>query len=433
MNPIPVILSQVLRKYFKRHMVLDRSIGTWPQAESNRQYFLYAHVPFCEYLCSFCPFHRVKFQEEKARKYFSSLNRELEIYTEKGIVFSDLYVGGGTPTVLVDDLCRFINKVRQYHPINNISVETNPNHLSPLTVDKLLACGVKRLSVGVQSLDNAVLHEIGRIEPYGNRDQIVGWLSEVKGKFNTLNVDLICNFPSQSVDSVISDLDLLVTNGVDQITVYPLMPTVSGNGDLTNCLSSTFHNREAAYYQAIYEYLLPAYNASTAWCFSRDLSAIDEYIVEYDQYLGIGSGAFSYISGVFYSNTFSLNHYNKMISNGYSGITASRLISQKEQAQYDFLVKLFSGKLEKRDLVTRYGDNYTKMLANDILFFKLIGALSETETAFYLTDSGRYYWIVMMKEFLVGVNIFRDAMRKKIREELSVSPSQFASYDGCVR
>ena len=422
MNPAPVILSQLLKSYFKRHMALNSSIELRPYADTNRRYFLYAHIPFCEYLCSFCPFHRVKFRLDKANRYFRSLNRELDFYGDHGFVFSDLYVGGGTPTILIDELCSFIGNVRKLHPINNISVETNPNHLTDSKIDKLLACGVKRLSVGVQSLSDNILRDIGRLEPYGSREEIIGRLSQAAGRFETLNVDLICNFPSQTVASVLSDLEVLSTLNIDQITVYPLMPVKSSGKFLRDRYLEAGFNREADYYQAIYNYLLPQYTASTAWCFSRKASAIDEYIVAYDEYVGMGSGAFGFINGVFYSNTFSINNYNKLVSRGYPGITANRLLSLKEQAQYDFLVKLFSGKLDKSYLVEKYGSHYRALLTKEILFFKLVGAISESEATFHLTNIGRRYWIKMMKEFLVSVNVFRGMMRDNIREELALIP-----------
>ncbi|HRP36083.1 MAG TPA: coproporphyrinogen dehydrogenase, partial [Gammaproteobacteria bacterium] len=71
-----------------------------PPPDPSRKYMLYLHVPFCTVLCPFCSFHRVCFEEQKAVKYFQSLRQEIRMAHEVGYRFSDLYVGGGTPTVM---------------------------------------------------------------------------------------------------------------------------------------------------------------------------------------------------------------------------------------------------------------------------------------------------------------------------------------------
>src|SRR6185312_15959128 len=80
------------------HFDATESKGQLPQPPDHPCQ-LYVHVPFCEALCPFCSFHRVQFREEKARSYFSALREEIRSYHERGFVFCDVYVGGGTPTV----------------------------------------------------------------------------------------------------------------------------------------------------------------------------------------------------------------------------------------------------------------------------------------------------------------------------------------------
>ena len=89
------------------------------------------HVPFCEVLCPFCSFHRVRYNESKTARYFEALRREIRLYHEAGFRFSDVYVGGGTPTVNADELLATLELVRDLSPVRTISIETNPNHLEP--------------------------------------------------------------------------------------------------------------------------------------------------------------------------------------------------------------------------------------------------------------------------------------------------------------
>ena len=73
---------------------------------------LYVHIPFCEVLCPFCSFHRVRYQDSKSHRYFRALRDEIRLYHAAGFRFSDLYVGGGTPTVDADELLETLELVR---------------------------------------------------------------------------------------------------------------------------------------------------------------------------------------------------------------------------------------------------------------------------------------------------------------------------------
>ena len=84
---------------------------------------LYVHVPFCEVLCPFCSFHRVRYNPSKTGRYFEALRREIRLYHDKGFRFSDVYIGGGTPTVDADELIATLDLVRQLSPVRAVSMD----------------------------------------------------------------------------------------------------------------------------------------------------------------------------------------------------------------------------------------------------------------------------------------------------------------------
>lgn len=108
-----------------------------PGPVEGRPYMLYAHVPFCERLCPYCSFNRFPFSEDPARRYFKNLRAEMRMIAEKGYDFPALYIGGGTPTILVDELCETIDLARELFNIKEVSTETNPNHLIPEILEPL--------------------------------------------------------------------------------------------------------------------------------------------------------------------------------------------------------------------------------------------------------------------------------------------------------
>jgi coproporphyrinogen III oxidase-like Fe-S oxidoreductase len=383
---------------------------------------LYVHIPFCESLCPFCSFHRVLFREEKATSYFSVLRQEIRSYHERGFSFSDVYVGGGTPTVVPEELVETLQLIRSLWPIRTVSVETNPNHLRPDVFKMLKTVGVGRLSVGVQSFDDDLLRQMQRYVPYGSGAAICERLTAARGVFPTLNVDMIFNLPNQTLAMFNRDLDTLLRLRVDQVSFYPLMTADSAQRLMEKTLGHSKPARRYEFYQCIIQAMQGEYRASSAWCFTRrDIpagNAVDEYIINQDNYIGVGSGAFSYVDGWMYSTTFSINYYRKRVSQGRSAIAQSKQFTPKQRMRYDFLVRLFGLELPYDHLRRKYGRAFWVRMWPELLAMRLIGATRHDRDAIRLTPLGMYCWVLMMAEFFNAVNEFRAEMRLHIRAEL---------------
>ncbi len=371
---------------------------------------LYLHIPFCERLCPYCSFHRVVFKERLCRDYFHALRKEITAYREMGHKFSAMYIGGGTPTVLIDELVETIALARETFGINQVSVETNPNHLTEERLKALKDVGVNRLSVGIQSFDDGLLKRMERYD-YGSSAQIEERLRRTLGLFETLNADMIFNFPTQNAAMLDRDLDILLSIGVDQTTWYPLMISASTKKKVEQTLGKVDYNQEKLYYNQIVKRLLPTYRLSSAWCFSRGSAMIDEYIVDYDEYAGLGSGAIGYVSGVTYANTFDIPGYIDSMIKGKLPVFVSRRFSDKDAIRYDFMMKLFGTRLNLPALKEKYGSSM-RLLWPDILAFFLAGGLSWKNPYLVLSPRGRYYWVILMREFFIAVNNFRDYCRE---------------------
>jgi len=115
-------------------------------------------------------FHLNRFPLDKdlARDYFKALLREIQMYGDIGFDFSSVYVGGGTPTVLPREIGVLLEDLQKDLGIKEVSLETNPNHLTDEIVTILKNGGVKRLSVGVQSFQDELLKQMERYHKYGS-------------------------------------------------------------------------------------------------------------------------------------------------------------------------------------------------------------------------------------------------------------------------
>ena len=292
------IVAHKARREFSRAMRFeDGGTPRVPPPADPRPRLLYLHIPFCERLCPYCSFNRVTFKEELCRAYFRALRKELLLYRERGYDFGAIYVGGGTPTVLIDELEETIALARAAFHIRELSVETNPNHLTDERLAALQRMGVNRLSVGVQSFDDGLLRKMDRYDKYGSGAEIAERLRQTLGRFGTLNADMIFNFPTQTPAMLDRDLDTLLADRDRSGDLVPAdglrFDPRKGHGDPRAVDSG----QEERFYHRIVRRLVPAYRFSSAWCFSRKKAMIDEYIVDYDEYAGLGSGSIGYLSG----------------------------------------------------------------------------------------------------------------------------------------
>lgn len=391
-------------------------LQTLPGPQAGRGYVLYAHVPFCERLCLYCSFNRYLFQEQRAREYFKRLRREMRMVAELGYDFPSLYIGGGTPTILLDELAETIDLARSLFSIEEVSSETSPNHLTPELVS-VLKHRVQRLSVGIQSFDDGILRQVDRYDKYGSGAEIFEHIRSVAGEFHSLNVDLIFNFPSQTETMLRRDIELLKASGANQTTFYPLMASPRTRAELARQVGHIDFVREARYYRIVTEGLTPEFQPTSAWTYSRDKDAmIDEYIVDYGEYVGIGSGALSFLDGRIYGNTFSLRDYVSRIDAGHMSVAkAGNPYSKTAMRRYRFVTDLFGLQLDKDRFRRDFGVPVERGLAAELAFMRLAGGIAGDDGRYItLTEKGRYLLMVMMRETLATSNDLRDHARDEL-------------------
>jgi coproporphyrinogen III oxidase-like Fe-S oxidoreductase len=173
----------------------------------------------------------------------------------------------------------------------------------------------------------------------------------------------------------------------------------------------THASRERALYRLIADTLTGrGYMRSTAWCFSRETTMIDEYVVEHHEYAGAGAGSFGYIDGVMYSNTFSVGGYIDRLRNGNWAVERSRQFTPGERYRYHFLMDLFGGAIDLTETERTHGATFRRRLWKELAFMKATGAARLHNGILTLDGPGFYYVVIMMREFFTGVNNFRAIM-----------------------
>ena len=379
-----------------------------PRPEKNKSYMLYMHIPFCEELCPYCSFIRVKFDPSLACSYFDALEKEIELYYRSGYHFDSLHIGGGTPTVMPKRLAEVIKFIKSNSQVRQISVETNPNHLKPEILQILKDVGANRLSVGVQSFNNEILKNTQRLEKYGTGQAIKERLSSLVGMFDTLNIDMIFNFPSQTEQMLAEDIQTIKDIGADQITYYPLIISNYQKKEITKRFGTINYNKERRLHQQISDQLADMYNQESIWCFSTKKGLIDEYIMNHDEYAGVGAGAMGYIDGTINSNTCSIQQYINFVQQGNTSITKNRKFSNLQRMRYRFMLRLLSGTVKISDMTKKYGKRFWFYLSGELSFLLINRAIKLRGNHIVLTPTGRYYCLVLMRTLFSIVGDFRE-------------------------
>jgi len=218
----------------------------------------------------------------------------------------------------------------------------------------------------------------------------------------------VFNFPGQSLAQFEADVQAFKDLGLDQATFYPLMASPHKKSALERKFNRVDFSREREFYQVIQrELYAKGYTASTAWCFSRGERMIDEYIIDYDDYIGIGAGSVGIVGGNFLVNSFSLERYGEMVSQNRLPVVGWRKLSDKESLRYYLLTKLFGMALARDRFSARFGAAIEKKLGNELRFLKLFALVRDGATI-RVTEKGMYPVSVMMREFFAALNGLRE-------------------------
>jgi len=380
----------------------------------KREYksFLYIHVPFCEHICPFCMFnaHKLDRNSSQVADYFAALKKELLMYKEAGFDFGAAYVGGGTPALVHEELAEFLEFVQQHFTLSELSVEANPR-VSDAAVESFLAVGVDRFSVGVQSFDDGMLKKLGR-ESYGSGEEIRERINQLLGKFRILNVDFIFNVPGHDPEILARDLEIVVEDKIDQLTTYPLMEAQQNRSYVSRQGKIDYDLEAKLYKQVILPTLREEYTPVSSWCFSRkdkpDIDMLDEYVVDYFDYVGIGTGSMSLHDSRVRVNAYTLPLYQRMVNSGKLPLVLqTHKLPRRDYMQYYLMMALFGRRLSFKQFEQIFGVPFKRAMWLEWLGLKALNLVEEKGDFVYTNERGMYVFLMILREFFTHVNRFR--------------------------
>lgn len=188
---------------------------------------LYIHIPFCVKKCEYCDFLSWNAGEEERQQYVAALLSEIESYREfaKGYRVSTIFIGGGTPSVLLpkqmEDILQKIYEIFELERRPEITVEVNPGTVDEEKLQCYKENGVNRLSRGLQSVKDEKLRLLGRIHTY--QEFVESYELARKAGFDNISIDLISSVPGQTLQEWKEELETAAAQNPEHISVYQLI------------------------------------------------------------------------------------------------------------------------------------------------------------------------------------------------------------------
>lgn len=188
---------------------------------------LYLHIPYCKQACHYCDFH-FSTQRSTEAAVVKAMHAELVTRAQqapwKGSRINSLYFGGGTPSFLaVADLAQLIAKAQALFSFNTaaeITLEANPDDITPEKLEAWHSIGITRLSIGLQSFDHLELQSMNRAHDASHSVQCLEWIAD--GPIQNYSVDFMYGMPGSTVESWTRQLDQLATYLPPHLSCYAL-------------------------------------------------------------------------------------------------------------------------------------------------------------------------------------------------------------------
>ena len=303
---------------------------------------IYIHIPFCRAKCRYCAFNSIVAQGDLIEEYVNALCMEIEQSAQNQKI-NTVYFGGGTPSILtIEQLSKILDALHKKYDFSRckeFTLEANPGTVDKIYLADLKSLGINRLSLGVQSFDDDLLHALGRIHNSQEATEIVKTAVSI---FDNVSVDLMYDLPNQTVEILQRTLNIAMTLNIQHISIYGLeieagtefgklynsgclkLPNDDESNEMYEIISKTLPRRGFKRYE-ISNYAIEGFESRHNLGYWSDV-----------EYLGLGAGAHSYIKnhtespfGLRLSNISNVKEYVNGIKCGLNIKQTEEVLTQK--------------------------------------------------------------------------------------------------------
>lgn len=382
---------------------------------------IYLHIPFCVRKCGYCDFLSFPSDDAARERYVRALIREIRATGEalSGMRIATVFMGGGTPTVLSSSqLSRIFDAVRESFRVSadaEISVEANPGTVDIETLRSLRGCGVNRLSIGCQSLDDRLLRKLGRIH---TRKEFLDCYAEARrAGFDNINIDLMSAIPDQTYADWERTLRETAGLGPEHISAYSLILEEGTDFYVRrDSLLLPDEDTERRMYdrtrEILSEYGYRQYEISN---YAREGYRCRHNVGYWTgvPYAGLGLGASSLMDDVRFKNTDQMDEYLRFMESGKAEAPDRRswrswevhrgtepLSESDRMAEFMILGLRMTDGVSRAEFSRRFGRDLTGMYGDVIVRHVSEGLLADQDGRVFLTEAGLSLANYVMCDFL---------------------------------
>ncbi|MGY3776011.1 radical SAM family heme chaperone HemW [Helcococcus sueciensis] len=358
---------------------------------------LYIHIPFCQKKCHYCDFLTFIGHDEMIEKYVKYLNKEIEMYRDNDYILDTIYIGGGTPSYLEDELMTSIlDKVKKIFTIDDkceITIEMNPESVTEKKIQSYLKSGINRFSMGVQSFDDEVLKIMGRIH---NRKTVIEKLDIMKKKgCQNISIDMMMANPKQDIEILKKDLEIASSLDINHISYYSLILKEHTHFEMwfnEGKINLYDPKEERDMYHLVTNTLKEkGFNQYEISSFSKPgfESVHNQKYWNLKNYLGVGMGASANINLVRTTNTRSFDEYFESIDNGeFPIVEREELNTEMREKEYLMLnLRMLKG-FEISDINSKFNIDFMKKYKDIVEKHSKNGILEISENSVKFTEYG---------------------------------------------
>ena len=358
---------------------------------------LYLHIPFCRSKCAYCDFYSLPGHEQKMDAYQRALLSHLaeSAPMAESHIVDTVYFGGGTPSFYgekrLTELLKCVKKLYRVDSSAEITMEANPDSVDLKMLKRLRRAGFNRISLGVQSAEDAQLSSLGRPHTFDQARRAVEWAR--KAGFQNISLDLIYGLPGQTVESWQNTVEQVLALNPEHISAYglkveegtPLFHRVQAGESIpdddmqADCYLWTVDRLAQAGY-AQYEISNFAKNG----LFSRH--NLKYWMIH--PYMGFGPGAHSDFGSRRYSFIRDLDVYIKGVLEGGSIVDEDDPIPQRERSGEYLMLRLRTTHgIGEQEYRSKYFMNFSP-LEKKLLEYERSGLVCHDESRWRLTPRG---------------------------------------------
>lgn len=373
----------------------------------------YIHIPFCKQKCYYCDFLSFADKKEYEEKYVESLIKEIEVFKEKNndVEFDTIYIGGGTPSYIDSkNIARILQTLISDNNISNvdeITIEVNPGTFLKEKMLEYKQIGINRMSIGLQSTNNNLLKEIGRIHNF--EDFLETYQTARKIGFENINVDLMIGLPNQTFDDIKDEIEHIIKLEPNHISVYSLI--LEENTKLEQfVLQGKMKLPDEELERHMYWYVknkLELYGykhyeisnfAKKGYESKHNLNCWNQ-----KQYRGFGLGAHSYINNKRFSNTENIdlyiNNINKENFENNINIHEIQNIEMQEKEYMLLGLRKIDG-INIQEFENKFGMNPIFLFKNELNKLSNEGLIKVDGNKIMLTNKGIDLANIVWEEFI---------------------------------